>query len=85
LTEQQVRAILAALAKFAIPVSIFFRLPPNLRDEGGNLIFECAAHFGARYIVTHNVRDFLATQIQQYEVEPVRPGEFLEILRKEHS
>jgi hypothetical protein len=51
-------AILAALAHFAEPVPIFFRLRPNLLDEGDNFVFECAAHFGATYIVTHNVRDF---------------------------
>jgi putative PIN family toxin of toxin-antitoxin system len=84
LTTAQVRAILAALAHFAEPVPVFFRLRPNLRDEGDNLVFECAAHFGASHIVTHNVRDFLAPQVRGYSVQPVRPGEFLEILKKEN-
>jgi len=83
LSEAQVRAILAALANFAEPVPIFFRLRPNLRGEGDNFVFECAAHFGASYIVTHNIRDFLSPQVRGYSVQPVRPGEFLEMLRKE--
>ncbi len=81
LSEAQVRAILAALAHFAEPVSIYFRLRPNLRDEGDNLVFECAAHFGASYIVTHNVRDFAHPQVRGYSVQAVRPSEFLEILK----
>ena len=84
LTELQVRAILAALAHFAEPVPIFFRLRPNLRDEGDNFVFECAAHFGASYIVTHNVRDFRAPQMRGYRVKPLRPGEFMELLKKEN-
>jgi len=85
LSAVQVRAILAALANFAEPVPIFFRLRPNLRDEGDNFVFECAAHFGAKYIVTHNVRDFRSPQIRGYNVQPVRPGEFLELLKQEDS
>lgn len=82
LSQAQVRAILAALAHFAEPVPIFFRMRPNLRDEGDNFVFECAAHFGARYIVTHNVRDFVSTQIRGYDVQPIRPGKFLKILEE---
>ena len=58
LDEVQIEAILAALAHFAEPVPIYFRLRPNLRDEGDNFVFECAAHFNATFIVTHNLRDF---------------------------
>lgn len=80
--EAQVQAILAELAHFAEPVPIFFRLRPNLRDEGDNFVFECAAHFGARYIVTHNIRDFLAPQVRGYNVQPIAPGDFLKMLKE---
>lgn len=82
LSEEQVRAILAAVAHFAEPVPIFFRLRPNLRDEGDNFVFECAAHFGARYIVTHNMRDFISTSIRGYDVQPIQPGKFLKMLKE---
>jgi predicted nucleic acid-binding protein len=81
LNEDQVRAILAALAQFAEPVPIFFRLRPNLRDEGDNFVWECAAHFGATYIVTHNLRDFRGPEIRGYQMRAVTPGEFLHTLR----
>ena len=77
LSQQQVGAILAAVAHFAEPVPVFYRLRPNLRDEGDNFVFECAAHYGAQYIVTHNVRDFRTVQIIGYNVRAITPGEFL--------
>ena len=82
LSEAQTRAILAALAHFGEPVPVFFRLRPNLRDEGDNFVFECAAHYGAEYIVTHNVRDFLTVDIIGYDVRPITPGEFLRTLNR---
>ena len=83
LSRTQVEAVLAAIGHFANPVPIFFRLRPNLRDEGDNFVFECAAHFGAEYIVTHNVRDFLNPEVTGYNVRPVTPGDFLQRLRSD--
>jgi len=76
-------AILAALAYFADPVPIYFRLCPNLRDEGDNFVFECAAHFNASHIVTHNLRDFQNPAIRGYSVEAIAPGAFLKLLNEE--
>lgn len=82
LDVKQVRAILGALAFFAEPVPIYFRLRPNLRDEGDNFVFECAAHFGAKWIVTHNVKDFRKVRIIGYDVTPITPGEFLKVVKE---
>ena len=82
LDEIQLEAILAALAHFAEPVPIYFRLRPNLRDEGDNFVFECAAHFNATFIVTHNLRDFQNSEIRGYSVEAIAPGAFLELLNR---
>lgn len=81
LTRAQVRAILAALAHHGEPVPIFFRLRPNLRDESDNMVFECAANFGAECIVTHNVRHFRNPELRGYSIQAVSPASFLEILR----
>ena len=80
LTEAQIEAILAALAFFGTEVPIFYLLRPNLTDEGDNMVFECAAHFGARQIVTHNVKDFLRPELAGYGIEPIVPGNFLKEL-----
>lgn len=82
LSEAQVRAVLAAIARFAEPVPVYFRLRPNLRDEGDNMVFECAAHFNAETIVTHNTRDFAQVNVRGYQVRAMRPGEFLQGLRE---
>jgi putative PIN family toxin of toxin-antitoxin system len=83
LSQAQVEAILAALAHYGEPVTIFFRLRPNLRDENDNMVFECAANYGAEYIVTHNVRDFSDPELRGYAIEAVEPGRFIDILRRE--
>ena len=82
LSEGQVRAVLAAVARFTEPVSVYFRLRPNLRDEGDNMVFECAAHFNAAAIVTHNTRDFASVSVRGYTLRAVRPGEFLKEVRR---
>jgi hypothetical protein len=55
---------------------------PNLRDENDNMVFECAANFGARIIVTHNIRDFRGGELCAYGIEPVEPGAFLRMLEE---
>ena len=82
LAEAQIEAILAALAFFGTEVPIFYRLRPNLTDEGDNRVFECAAHFGARQIVTHNVKDFLRPELAGYGIESIVPENFLKELGK---
>lgn len=82
LSKIQTEAILAALANFGAEVPIFFRLRPNLKDENDNMVFECAANFGAEAIVTHNVKDFRARDLLGYDISIMRPGEFLEMMRK---
>ncbi len=82
LSEERRNAVLAALAHFAAPVPIYFQLRPNLRDENDNMVFECAANFGARIIVTHNIRDFRGGELRAYGIEPVEPGAFLRMLEE---
>jgi len=83
LSQTQINAIMATISQFAESVPIYFRLRPNLRDEGDNMVFECAAHFGADLIVTHNIRDFASPEVRGYSVRAIRPGEFLKKLQKE--
>ena len=81
LTRAQVDGILAALAHYGEPVPIFFRLRPNLPDESDDMVFECAANFGAAFIVTHNVRHFVSPELRGYAIQVLRPAEFIELLR----
>lgn len=82
LTREQVAAILSALAHYGTEVPIYFKLRPNLKDENDNMVFECAANFGADIIVTHNVKDFRYPELRGYGIEIVSPGEFLRRIRR---
>ena len=82
LNRRQVEAILAALAYFGEEVSIFYRLRPNLKDANDDMVFECAANFGAEVIVTHNVRDFTGPELK-YQIAALRPGEFIRRIRSD--
>lgn len=82
LTKEQVSAILAALAHYGVEVPVYFLLRPNLKDENDNMVFECAANFGAEAIVTHNVRDFRNPELRGYGINILTPGEFLRRIRR---
>ncbi len=83
LTAEQVAAVLAALAHYGAEVPIYFRLRPNLKDENDNMVFECAANFGAEAIITHNVRDFRQPELKGYGIEILKPDEFLQRIRRQ--
>lgn len=83
LTGNQLDAILSALAYYGVEVPIYYQLRPNLKDENDNMVFECAAHFNAEKIITHNVKDFTDPELEHYRIEIITPGEFIKILRKE--
>ncbi len=78
----QVDAILSALAHYAVEVPIYYRLRPNLKDENDNMVFECAANFGAEAIITHNVKDFRSPELKGYGLRPLSPVDFLMQIRE---
>ena len=77
INREQIETILSALAFFGTEVSIYYRLRPNLKDENDNMVFECAANFGASTIITHNVKDFLNPELKIYEIDILTPGQFI--------
>jgi len=85
LTAGHVDAVLSAIAHFAREVPIYYRLRPNLKDEGDNMVFECAANFGADAIITHNIRDFRRSELKGYGIDIVRPDEFLFTIRRDNE
>lgn len=78
--QKQIAAILSALAFYGTEVSIYYRLRPNLKDENDNMVFECAANFGASTIITHNIKDFLNPELAAYEIQILTPGDFIKII-----
>jgi len=82
LNQKQIEAILSALAFNGKEVSIYYRLRPNLKDENDNMVFECAANFGASTIITHNIRDFRNPELGAYQIDILTPGEFINRIRR---
>jgi putative PIN family toxin of toxin-antitoxin system len=82
LSKGQVGAILSVLAHYGVEVPIYFKLRPNLKDENDNMVFECAANYGADAIVTHNVRDFRNPELRGYGIEFIKPKDFLQQIRR---
>jgi len=80
LNQKQIAAILSALAFYGTEVSIYYRLRPNLKDENDNMVFECAANFGASTIITHNIKDFLNPELASYDIQILTPGDFIKII-----
>lgn len=82
LSDAQVDAVLAALAHFADEVPVYYTLRPNLRDPNDDMVFECAAHYGASHIVTFNTADFARQELPGYGIQAIRPARFLEMLEE---
>ena len=82
LSLKQIDSIFSALAFYCSEVPIFYQLRPNLKDENDNMVFECAANFGASKIITHNVKDFITGELTAYEIEIMMPGDFIRELRR---
>jgi len=75
------RAVLAALAKQARWISVYYGWRPNLPDEGDNHLIELALAGGAQAIVTHNLRDLMGGQLRLGKLRVLTPAQCLEELK----
>jgi putative PIN family toxin of toxin-antitoxin system len=81
LHKRHIDAILSALIYYGKEVPIYYKLRPNLKDENDNMVFECAANFGASVIITHNIRDFINPELRDYGIDISTPRDFLLMIR----
>ena len=58
---------------------IYFLWRPVLPDPDDDLLFELAVAANARYVVTHNLRDFRG--MEKWGIRAVTPSDFLELLK----
>ncbi len=78
LTPEDILVFCRYLASISDLQEIYFLWRPHLSDPGDDMVFELAVAAQARYIVTHNVRDFRGAS--EFDVTPIRPAEFLTII-----
>ena len=75
---ERVEAILNFIAASADEHAISFRWRPYLSDPDDDFVLELAIAAGARYIVTHNMRNFVG--VDSFGVTALRAAEFLKLL-----
>ena len=76
---ERVEAVLRFIAANAMEHGISFRWRPFLSDPNDDFVLELAVSAGARYIVTHNIRNFAGCD--SLGIAAVTPGKFLNTLR----
>jgi putative PIN family toxin of toxin-antitoxin system len=74
-SASQAEAFLDFLLSVSHLQEIFFHWRPSLSDPDDDLIFELAVAANARYIVTHNLRDFRG--MEKWGIGAVSPSNFL--------
>ena len=79
-TKSALRNLCSVFTVIGVDIS---KIKQMLADEGFNDLEDCLQHicavdFGAKYIVTRNIKDFKTSK-----VKAVTPAEFLEIIEKE--
>ena len=76
---ERIEAVLQFIAANAVEHGISFRWRPFLPDPNVDFVLELAVSAGARYIVTHNMRNFAGCD--SLGITAVTPGGGLETLR----
>lgn len=72
--------LLDALLSVCEWVRIFYLWRPNLKDEADNHLIELAVAGNAKYIVSHNVKDFGQAQLS-FDIAIINPKELLDTIR----
>ena len=80
LHPSRVEEVLDFIAAKSEEHSASFRWRPFLNDPDDDFILELAVAANARYIVTHNIRNFAG--VQQFGLQCVTPAEVLAMLRQ---
>jgi len=74
-SASDVDAIIDYLCRVAVHQKIYYLWRPYLRDPKDDMVLELAVGSNAKFIVTHNTKDFGGTQ--QFAVRVVTPRVFL--------
>ena len=77
-TDAQMMGFLRYMASLCHLQDVHYLWRPVLRDPDDDMVLECAAASGSRYIVTHDVKDFRRSR--ELGVDAITPGSFLQVL-----
>ncbi|HEY7492071.1 MAG TPA: PIN domain-containing protein [Candidatus Tectomicrobia bacterium] len=83
-TPDDMLNFLRYLCSIAHRQRVFFLWRPWLTDPKDDMVLEAAVASQSRYIITHNLRDFTRSEIEEYfGIVPLRPQAFLHRLRSQ--
>ena len=74
-------AVLDMVCAVAFKQDVHFLWRPQLRDPSDELVLEAAVNASADFLITHNLRDFVASA--RIALQVVTPGRFLKLLEGE--
>jgi len=80
LSQDDVADFIDSLCSIAHHHTIYFSWRPTLSDVNDELVLEVAVSARCEYIVTHNISDFKG--IDQFGIQAITPGEFLQVIRE---
>jgi predicted nucleic acid-binding protein len=81
-TRDDILNFLRYLCSIAHRQRVFFLWRPWLKDPLDDMVLEAAVASQSRYLITHNLRDFTGSRIEEhFGIVPIRPREFLHRLR----
>lgn len=70
------------LSSIAHKQNIYFLWRPWLKDPKDDMVLEAAIASQSRYIVTHNLKDFVDKDVEEtFGIYPVSPQQFLSTIR----
>lgn len=75
LTHSDVEDVIDYICALGNPRQIHFLWRPNLKDPGDDFILELAVESECRYIVTHNLRDFVGAE--KFGIKAITPQTLL--------
>ena len=78
LTDSDIEDLIDYLCAAGKSRQVHFLWRPSLKDPSDDFILELAVESECDYIVTHNIRDFTATE--KFKVKAITPQKFLNII-----
>jgi putative PIN family toxin of toxin-antitoxin system len=80
-SEQDLGLFINDIVLMSERVRLNYLWRPYLRDSGDDKILEVAFNGGAKYIVTHNIKDFIGVD-DLFNIKVITPKQFLHISKE---
>ncbi len=72
--------IIDYICSVGLPKEIYYLWRPHLTDPKDDMVLELAVNAEAKFIITHNIKDFAG--IHSFGIHALTPGQFLKLLKE---